>query len=71
NEDWKYIEGLESLYQISNVGTVKSLNRRVPHPKLKSQLVKGRILKQKVIINRNSIRFLPSHFVNKKSYFLF
>lgn len=35
-EIWKDIKGYEGLYQVSNLGRVKSLEKTVPHPKAKS-----------------------------------
>lgn len=43
-EIWKDIEGYEGLYQVSNLGRVKSLEREVPHLKTGSQLIKEKIL---------------------------
>ena len=50
-EIWKDIEGFEGLYQVSNLGRVRSLDRVVirPHPKDKhlcEYKIKGRILVQ-------------------------
>ena len=44
-EIWKDIEGYEGLYQVSNLGNVKSLNRLIKHNrsgflKLKSKIIK-------------------------------
>ncbi|MBB6126351.1 NUMOD4 domain-containing protein [Mucilaginibacter lappiensis] len=52
-EIWKDIPGFEGSYQASNCGRVKSLDRIVPHPRLKQQFVKGRILSQSVSKNKN------------------
>ncbi|WEA00668.1 NUMOD4 domain-containing protein [Mucilaginibacter sp. SJ] len=52
-ETWKDIPGFEGSYQASNYGRVKSLDRVVPHPRLKQQFVKGRILTQSVYKNKN------------------
>lgn len=35
-EIWKDIKGYEGLYQVSNLGRVKSLEKTVPHPTAKS-----------------------------------
>lgn len=43
-EIWKDIEGYEGLYQVSNMGRVKSLERKVPHWS-GERTVKERILK--------------------------
>lgn len=45
-EIWKEIEGYEGFYQVSNYGSVRSIDRYVPHPRYgKTQFVAGRILK--------------------------
>ena len=47
-EIWKDIEGYEGLYQVSNIGNVKSLDRIKPHNTSKSGViaVKGVLLKK-------------------------
>lgn len=44
-EIWKNIIGFEDSYQISNIGNVKSKNRRVNSKYGKTRFVKGQILK--------------------------
>lgn len=44
-EIWKDIKGYENLYQISNIGRVKSLNKIVTCKNGKKFKVKGKILK--------------------------
>lgn len=46
-EIWKDIEGYEGLYQISNLGNVKSLDREVPMPNGKIQHRKERIMSKR------------------------
>src|SRR5271170_5111053 len=58
-EMWKDIPGFEGSYQASSMGRVKSLDRIVPHPRLKQQFVKGHILSQSVSKNRNIITGEP------------
>lgn len=58
-EVWKDVPGFEDSYQASNLGRVKSLDRIVPHPKLKQQFIKGRILSQSVQENRNLLTGEP------------
>jgi len=47
-EVWKDIQGYEGYYQISNLGSVKSLERKLPHNKFKNVICnyKERIMKQ-------------------------
>jgi len=52
-EIWKSIPGFEGYYMASNVGRVKSVDRTIPHPRLYTQFVEGRILSQSVAKNRN------------------
>jgi hypothetical protein len=52
-EKWKDVPGFEGLYKVSNLGRVKSLDRTIPHPRLKEQFVAGRILSQSMAENRN------------------
>lgn len=44
NEIWKEIEGYEGLYEVSNMGRVRSLDRSVIH-RGKQMVLKGRVLK--------------------------
>lgn len=44
-EEWKDVEGYEGLYQVSNEGRVKSLEKRVPGKCGCSQVKRERILK--------------------------
>lgn len=53
NEQWKSIFEYENLYEVSNLGRVKSLERHIKHSRLGLQLIKERIIKQ---------------FVNNKGY---
>lgn len=45
NEIWKDVPGYSGMYQVSNLGRVKSLNRRVNGPKRNGRIVNERILK--------------------------
>jgi len=54
-ETWKDIHGYEGYYQVSNLGRVKSLDRIIPHPRLHQQFVAGRILKQKIVQDYNTL----------------
>lgn len=44
-EVWKDIQGYEGVYQVSNLGRVRSLDRRVSHPKGGKRFNKGQIIK--------------------------
>jgi len=44
-EVWKSIKGYEGLYQVSNMGRVKSLERTVTRKDGRKQTIRGRILK--------------------------
>ena len=44
-EIWKDIKGYEGLFQVSNLGNVLSLKRKVYHPITKIQVINERILK--------------------------
>lgn len=64
-EIWKDVPGYEGLYQVSNLGRVRSLDRYIPHSLGGKSFVKGRILSDKprgkngrycrVILYRNGI----------------
>ncbi len=58
-ETWKPIPDYEDYYEVSDLGRVRSLDRIIPHPRIKTQFVKGRILKQKVQTNKNTISDTP------------
>lgn len=45
-EVWKEAVGFEGLYEVSNLGRVRSVDRTVPHQRLGTQFVAGRVLKQ-------------------------
>jgi hypothetical protein len=44
-ENWKSIEGYEGLYEISDVGQVRSLDKIIPYPNGSKRLYKGKIIK--------------------------
>lgn len=48
-EIWRDIAGYEGLYQVSNLGNVKSLDRTVKHSNGRVKFLKGRLLKPKKI----------------------
>jgi hypothetical protein len=43
-EKWKDIKGFEGIYQVSNLGNVKSLDRMVAHKANHLQLKEGKLL---------------------------
>lgn len=45
-EEWRDIEGFEGHYAVSNMGRIKSLDRRLPHKTHGTWHIKERILKQ-------------------------
>lgn len=51
-ERWADIPGYEDYYQASNFGRVRSLDRIVPHHRLNTQFIKGKLLSQKVNVNK-------------------
>jgi hypothetical protein len=52
-ERWKDIPGFEGYYKASNQGRIKSLDRTIPHPRLGTQFVEGRILSHSISFNKN------------------
>lgn len=42
NETWKDVVGYEGSYMVSNLGRIKSLDRKAPHPKGGLKNIKGR-----------------------------
>lgn len=56
NEIWKPVVGYEGLYEVSNLGRVRSLDRYAKQPKGGLRLIKGRILNQ--YINRCGYLFV-------------
>lgn len=63
-ETWKLVLNYEEGYEISDFGRIRSIDRRVPHPRLGSQFVKGRILKQKINTNINIVTGDPSIYLS-------
>ena len=53
-ERWRFIPDFEGYYMASSKGRIKSVDRVIPHPRLHQQFVKGRILTQKVVEDKNS-----------------
>ena len=48
SEVWKDIKGYEGIYQVSNLGRVRSLDREITYPNGKIGLYKGKIIKLKM-----------------------
>jgi len=63
-EIWKDIKGYEGLYQVSNLGRVKSLQRYVTHNFGGKKIVRERILKQ--IINGSGYYLVCLHILGKQ-----
>lgn len=55
NEQWRDIAGYEGLYQVSNIGRVRSLDHVVKTKRGKDMLVKG---KDKSLLNRKGYMFV-------------
>jgi len=56
-EIWKPVVGYEGLYEVSNLGRVKSLDRVINHKRLKKQTIKGREMKS-ACVGRTNHRFV-------------
>ena len=53
-EEWRPVVGYEGLYEVSNLGRVKSIDRLCKSSKRSSQWMKGRILKPRVNAHRQN-----------------
>lgn len=53
-EEWKEISGYEGLYEVSNLGRIKSINRVVPHKTSHNKTISERIL----VISKDSQGYL-------------
>lgn len=67
NETWKDIKGYEGFYQISDYGSVKSLERMVPHGE-SFQPVKERMLKPKAKTHSGHLEVGLSHAGRVKTF---
>jgi hypothetical protein len=56
-EKWKAIEGYEGLYEVSNTGLVKSIDRMLPAGKHVSRIYKGNI-KALLTLKRSGHKYL-------------
>ena len=50
-ELWKPVVGFEGMYEVSDLGRVRGVDRRIGHPRGGSRLWCGRVLKQTVMSN--------------------
>lgn len=70
NEEWRNIEGYEGLYQVSNYGRVKSLDRLVNQKHYSGcntkHLYKGKILKLRKSYNGYIFAYLTKNKIQKK-----
>lgn len=48
-EEWKDVKGYEGFYQVSNLGMVKSLERKSKHVARNTHAVTDRILPEKIL----------------------
>lgn len=67
-EIWKDITGYESLYQVSNLGNVKSLGRQFKTPTGHNCILKERILKASIASNGYKMVSLYKDRLCKKEY---
>jgi len=68
-EIWKDIKGYEGLYQVSNLGRVKSFDRYMKNKHGTYTLKKGRILKNSILKSTGYLRVSLSHegkFISKQ-----
>ena len=54
-EIWRDIEGYEGMYQVSNEGRVRSLDRTITFKDGRKRIFKGQILKQQLANNYNKV----------------
>ena len=64
-EEWRDIKGYEGLYQVSNLGRVKSLDRYVINKSNKQQYYNGKIL---TLSKNNSQKTIPVHILVAKTF---
>lgn len=60
-EIWKDIAGYEGLYQVSNIGRIKSLPKKTYNPHCSHSLTKTKILKA----SKNNYGYITTHFRKK------
>src|SRR5574341_1323795 len=65
-EEWKYVQGYEGRYQVSNIGRLKSLFRDDQMKNGKRITVEEKILKPKIIFGYEKVNLLKSS--NRKTF---
>ena len=68
-EIWKDIKGYEGLYQVSNLGRVRGLDRFVDLKSGKKRFVKGRVLKP-YLTGKNGCQYYVVDLTNSKTHFV-
>lgn len=63
-EVWKDIQGYEGLYQVSNLGRVRSLDRHVPHGRLGKKFCMGHLM----ATHQTSAGYLAVNLCKKNKY---
>lgn len=66
-EIWKDVPGYEGSYQVSNLGRVKGLDRKIRHPRNTFRIKKGQHMKQ--VTNRNGYKTLRLSLYGKTKTF--
>jgi hypothetical protein len=64
--EWKQIEGYEGLYEVSNTGLVRSMDRMLKAGKLDSRIYKGKIKKPQTL-KRSGHQYVFLYKENKMS----
>jgi len=68
-EIWKDIEGYEGIYQVSNLGRVRGLDRFVDLKSGKKRFIKGRVLKP-YLTGKNGCQYYVVDLTNSKTHFV-
>jgi len=59
-EEWREIKGYEGIYEISNLGRVRSVDRYIEHPRHGTQKRKGQLLRP--ILNSTQARHVNTNY---------